>query len=75
MGTISAIRACVLSGEGLAVLPRYLVQADLSDGLLAEVWPDRPLVADWFRLLFRANDPRAPFFRALGQAMRGHQLQ
>jgi DNA-binding transcriptional LysR family regulator len=75
MGTISAIRSCVLSGEGLAVLPRYLVQADLSTGRLSEVWPGRVLIADWFRLLFRVDDPRAPFFRALGQAMRGHGLK
>jgi LysR family glycine cleavage system transcriptional activator len=75
MGTISAIRSAVLAGEGLAVLPLYLVQDDLDTGRLAQVWPERTLVHDWFRLLFRADDPRVSLFRALGQAMRGHSLK
>ena len=75
MGTISAIRSCVLAGEGLAVLPLYLVQADLEADRVRHVWPRRELVHDWFRLLFRSDDPRVSFFRALGETMRTHKLK
>ena len=75
MGTISAIRSAVLAGEGLAVLPQYLVQADLDAGLVQHVWPNHSLMSDWFRLLFRVDDPRVSLFRALGQAMRGRNLK
>jgi len=75
MGTISAIRSSVLAGDGLAVLPQYLVRDDLAAGHIAHVWPDQVLTHDWFRLLFRADDPRVSFFRALGDAMRKHQLK
>lgn len=75
MGTIAAIRASVLRGAGVAVLPRYLVQADLADGTLSRILPDVPLQSDWFRLLFRAGDPRVPTFRALAEAMVNHPLR
>lgn len=75
MGTISAIRSAVLAGQGLAVLPLYLVRDDLSAGRIAHVWPERTLMHDWFRLLFRADDPRVSLFRALGQAMRSQSLK
>ncbi len=74
MGTISAIQSAVLAGEGLAVLPLYLVNDNLGAGRLAKVWPERTLLHDWFRLLFRADDARVAFFRALGEAMRAHPL-
>jgi LysR family glycine cleavage system transcriptional activator len=75
MGTISAIRTAVLAGDGLAVLPLYLVQPDLDAGTIRHVWPGLTLIHDWFRLLFRADDPRVAFFRTLGEAMRAHPLQ
>jgi LysR family glycine cleavage system transcriptional activator len=75
MGTIAAIRSKVLAGDGLAVLPLYLVRADLEKGDMRIIWPDRTLDHDWFRLLFRDNDPRVAFFRTLGDAMQAHPLQ
>jgi Transcriptional regulator len=75
MGTIAAIRASVLRGAGIAVLPRYLVQADLDGGELVRLLPAVPLQSDWFRLLFRAGDPRTPTFRALADAMVSHPLR
>lgn len=75
MGTISAIRNAVLAGDGLAVLPLYLVRDDLEAGRIAHVWPRRTLTHDWFRLLFRADDPRVSLFRALGDSMRAQELK
>jgi LysR family glycine cleavage system transcriptional activator len=75
MGTIAAIRAAVLRGAGVAVLPRYLVHDDLDAGDLVRLMPEVPLESDFFRLLFRAGDPRAPTFRALAEAMVTHPLR
>ena len=75
MGTIAAIRAGVMRGTGVAVLPAYLVQADLAIGDLVQVLPGISLQPDWFRLVFRTNDPRTSTFRAMGDAMRMHPLR
>ena len=69
VGTIAAIEALVLAGEGVAVLPRYLVQPRLDAGLLAAVLGDVTCRNDWFRLIFRADDPRRGVYRALGETL------
>lgn len=66
LGTIAAIRARVLEGAGLAVLPRYFVQKDLDAGRLTRLLPRSKLAADWFRLVFRAGHPHEARFRELG---------
>lgn len=58
LGTIAAIRQVVLEGGGVAVLPAYFVRDDLRRRRLARVLPRLPIGHDWFRLLFRADDPR-----------------
>ena len=65
LGTIGAIRRLSLEGQGLAVLPAYLVTGDLADGTLVQVLPDVTLQHDWFRLLFRGDDPRRLTYRRL----------
>ncbi len=74
-GGIDAIRARVLAGAGVAVLPLYLVQGDLKKGTLKEVLPNVKPVHDWFRLVFRANDPRRPLFESLAESLRGEALK
>lgn len=74
LGTIAAIRAGVMRGSGVAVLPAYLVQPDLATGDLVAVLRDIDLQPDWFRLVFRTDDPRISTFRAMGAAMRAHPL-
>jgi DNA-binding transcriptional LysR family regulator len=69
LGTIDAIRSLVLRGEGVAVLPLYLVRGDLAARRLQRVLRHVDPLHDWFRLLFRAEDPRAPLFRALAERM------
>lgn len=54
---IAAIRMRVLAGAGLAVLPRYFVEADLAEDRLVELLPDTPMVSDQFRLVWRTGHP------------------
>jgi DNA-binding transcriptional LysR family regulator len=67
MTTIAAIRALVLAGEGVAVLPAYLVAGDLRARRLTRIFSSVKPRSDHFRLLFRADDPRrATFLRIAG---------
>ena len=58
LGTIEAIRRRVLAEAGVAVLPAYLVKKDLEAGRLVALFPKVTLLSDWFRLVFRSDDPR-----------------
>ncbi len=69
MGTIAAIRNLVLRGEGVAVLPLYLVHADIEAGNLRSVFPDVEPLCDHFRLIFRTDDPRRSVYQNLAEAM------
>ena len=69
MGTIAAIHALVVHGDGVAVLPAYLVTPDIQAGLLTRIMPAVTPLSDHFRLLFRANDPRRPIFESLARLM------
>jgi DNA-binding transcriptional LysR family regulator len=65
MGGIGAIRARVLEGAGVAVLPRYFVARDLAARRLRQLFPSTKLPSDWFRLIFRAGQPRERELREL----------
>lgn len=69
MGTAAAIRELILEGEGVAVLPLYMVKADLSAKRLVRIFPKVKLGADHFRLIFRADDPRRSLYEALARTM------
>lgn len=75
MGTIAAIRASVLEGMGLGVLPEYLVRPDLAAGRLIRVLPHIEPLHDRFRLIFRSDDPRVPMYRTLADTMCEMPLQ
>lgn len=70
LGTVEAIRAMTLEGHGVAVLPLYFVQPLLRQRRLARIMPGVELVSDWFRLVFRADDPRRPLFAWLAARLR-----
>lgn len=70
MGTIEAIRQRVLAGDGVAVLPLYLVQEDLRRGHLVKLLPKVQLLTDYFRLVFRADDPRQKALESLANSLR-----
>jgi DNA-binding transcriptional LysR family regulator len=69
MGTIAAIRHLVVRGEGVAVLPEYFVAADLATERLVRLMPQVPLLSDYFRLVFRGDDPRRTVYERMAQSM------
>jgi LysR family transcriptional regulator, glycine cleavage system transcriptional activator len=69
LGTIDAIRAAVRDGEGVAVLPRYFVAADVRARRLVPLLPRTRLGHDWFRLVFRADDPQRALLEEIGRAL------
>ncbi len=69
LGGIDAIRHRALEGAGVAVLPHYHVKQDLAERRLHKLFPSSSLVCDYFRLVFRADDPRRWAFDALAEAM------
>jgi DNA-binding transcriptional LysR family regulator len=75
LGTIAAIRARVLAGHGVAVLPHYFVEPDLQAGRLTRIMPDAPVHGDRFRLIWRADHPRADALRGLAEELRQRPLQ
>lgn len=75
MGTIAAIRQLVVRGEGLAVLPRYFVEPDLAAGRLAIVLPAITPESDYFRLVFRADDPRRAVYERLARVLMDEPLR
>jgi DNA-binding transcriptional LysR family regulator len=75
MGTIEAIRACVLRGMGVAVLPRYFVARDLAQKKLVAILPSQALLHDQFRLIFRRDDARRTLFEELAATIRAAPLR
>ncbi len=75
MGAISAMRLLVLSGEGVAVLPEYLVAKDLAAGRLTRILPKVGLLHDYFRLVFRSDDPKRTLFLRLAETLRSEPLR
>jgi LysR family glycine cleavage system transcriptional activator len=67
LGTIGAIRDLALAGQGVAVLPRYLVERDLKARKLVVVMPRVTPVHDHFRLVFRRDDPRRPIYERMAE--------
>lgn len=75
MGTGAAIRQAVLDGQGVAVLPKYFVAADLRQGRLRVLLPRLPPLSDHFRLYFRAQDPRRALYETIASTLRGLPLR
>mgnify|MGYP002633378002 CR=1 FL=1 len=75
MGTIAAIRHRVLSGAGVAVLPRYFVQADLDQGRMRMLMSWLQLREDSFRLLWRAGHLHGAELRQLARELRAVELR
>jgi LysR family transcriptional regulator, glycine cleavage system transcriptional activator len=67
LGTIAAIRARVLEGAGIAVLPEYFIKKDLEDEKLVRIMPRTKLVSDWFRLVWREGHSREEELRFIGE--------
>ena len=69
LGAIEAILAAVLDGEGVAVLPRYFVKEHLRRRRLRRLLPRAVLGADYFRMIFRADDPRRALLERIANVL------
>jgi DNA-binding transcriptional LysR family regulator len=69
LGAIAAIRQRVIDGAGVAVLPLYLVRHDLARGHLVRLLPKTPPRHDYFRLVFRADDPRRALLEGIADSL------
>jgi LysR family transcriptional regulator, glycine cleavage system transcriptional activator len=69
LGGIGPIRARVLDGAGVAVLPHYFVKRDLRKRRLVRILPKVKLPVDWFRLVWREGHPRQGALRALAEEL------
>jgi LysR family glycine cleavage system transcriptional activator len=69
LGTIEAIRRRLLAGAGVAVLPEYLVRKDIASRRLRVVFPAIEPNADYFRLVFRRDDPRRAVYETIARAL------
>ena len=74
-GSIDPIRTLVLAGEGVAVLPLYQVQPELDAGRLERIFPSVRLLFDYFRLVFRADDPRRSVYETIAATLLAHPLR
>jgi DNA-binding transcriptional LysR family regulator len=70
LGLGAAIKARVLAGEGVAVLPLYMVAPELKHARLRRLLPKAELHSDHFRLVFRRDDPRRSAYEALAGSLR-----
>ena len=75
LGTIAAIKALVLDGQGISVLPRYLVADDLSNNRLCEVLPEVTPNSDYFRLIYLGSDRRQALYQTLAGLMASQPLK
>jgi DNA-binding transcriptional LysR family regulator len=69
LGTIEAIRQRVAAGAGVAVLPAYLVRREVASGAFRKVLPSVVPTHDYFRLVFRADDPRRTIYETMANDM------
>lgn len=75
LGTTAAIRARVLEGAGVAVLPSYFVAPDLRARRLRRLIPKTQPSQDHFRLLYPQDHPRGPAIRTLAEDLRARPLR
>ncbi len=75
LGAIGPIKHEVLRGAGVAVLPRYFIEPELKARRLVPLFPKVIPHVDYFRLIFRAQDPRRPTFEALAAELRAAPLK
>lgn len=74
-GSIEPMRRLVLEEKGVAVLPKYFVKEDLKEGRLELVLPDVESLFDYFRVVFRRDDPRKTLFTSLAAFYSGSPLR
>ena len=74
-GTGGAVHELVRAGQGVAVLPLYMVREDLERGRLQRLLPELELLSDSFRLMYRKRSPLAATLRELAVWLSGRPLR
>ena len=74
-GTGGAVHQLARAGVGVAVLPEYMVRADLDDGVLVHLMPDIEPLSDTFRLIWRTTAGDRRGLRELARVLRDRPLQ
>lgn len=74
-GTGAAVHALARAGQGVAVLPEYMVEHDLKAGALERLLPRVELLTDTFRLLYRERSPLAHVLAQLAEELRARPLR
>jgi LysR family transcriptional regulator, glycine cleavage system transcriptional activator len=69
LGSIEAIRQRVTAQAGVAVLPAYLVDRELKSRKFRALFPKVTPLGDYFRLVFRADDPRRPIYQRIAATL------
>ena len=69
LGLGDAVKARVLSGKGIAVLPRHMINDELQAGLLVQIFPEVDPLSDHFRLVYRRDDPRRSAYEELAATL------
>lgn len=75
LGTIAAVRARVLEGTGVAVLPRYFVREDLRARRVRALLPRTKPLTDWFRLVWMEGHPSSAALEALAAELAAEPLR
>jgi LysR family transcriptional regulator, glycine cleavage system transcriptional activator len=69
LGAIAAVRARLLEGAGVAVLPLYFVRQDLEKKRLVRLMSKTKLPSDWFRLVWRTGHAREAELRQIASEL------
>ncbi len=69
VGTIAALAVVVQRGDGVAVIPSYLIAPELKARKLVRLFPHVKLLSDHFRLIFRTDDTRRTVYEKLAAFM------
>lgn len=71
VGSAAAVHAMALAGAGLAVLPDFMVEADLAEGRLVHLLPSQRLPEGSFHAVYPSHAPAAKL-RAFIEHLRAH---
>lgn len=75
LGLGAAVKAMVLAGEGVAVLPEYMIEDELRRRTLRRLFAKATPRTDYFRLVHRADDPRRATYEALAGVLAGSPIR
>ncbi len=75
LGSGGAMLQLTLSGHGVAVLPEYMIEQHVTNGALVRLLPNRTLLTDTFRLIYKRAAPLERTFDAFATELRNRPLR